>query len=152
MRNSINRAKAMKYGAGIAVNAARWAFFLLIAFVVLYPLFTQIVSVFMSADDIYNMSVRYIPRNFTFKNLINAWDRMGLEKVYPTTIQYTVTVVLLEVASCTMVGYSLARFKFALNKPLTVLCVIGLALPPDLLQIPLYNLFRNFNCIIFNFI
>ena len=145
MRNSINRAKAVKYGAGIAVNAARWAFFLLIAFVVLYPLFTQIVSVFMSADDIYNMSVRYIPRNFTFKNLINAWDRIGLEKVYPTTIQYTVTVVLLEVASCTMVGYSLARFKFALNKPLTVLCIIGLALPPDLLQIPLYNLFRNFN-------
>ena len=145
MRNSINRAKAVKYGAGIAVNAARWACFLLIAFVVLYPLFTQIVSVFMSADDIYNMSVRYIPRNFTFKNLINAWDRIGLEKVYPTTIQYTVTVVLLEVASCTMVGYSLARFKFALNKPLTVLCIIGLALPPDLLQIPLYNLFRNFN-------
>ena len=55
MRNSINRAKAVKYGAGIAVNAARWAFFLLIAFVVLYPLFTQILSVFISADDIYNM-------------------------------------------------------------------------------------------------
>lgn len=145
MYNSINKAKLMKYGTIAIVNLARWIFFILIAFVVLYPLFTQIVSVFMTNEDIHNMSVRYIPRNFTFDNLINAWDRIGLEKVYPTTIQYTLTVVLLQVASCTMVGYSLARFKFALNKPLTVLCIIGLALPPDMLQIPLYNLFRNFN-------
>ncbi len=145
MKNSINKAKVLKYGLNIFVNMIRWAFFILIAFVVLYPLFTQIVSVFMTTDDIYNMSVRYIPRNFTLDNFISAWDRIDLSKVYPTTIQYTITVVLLQVASCTMVGYGLARFKFALNKPLTVLCIIGLVLPPDLLQIPLFNLFRNFN-------
>lgn len=145
MYNSINKAKFIKYGTSTFINIIRWAFFILIGFVVLYPLFMQIVSVFMTKEDIYNMSVRYIPQNFTFDNLKSAWERLELEKVYPETIQYTLTVVLLEVASCTMVGYALARFKFALNKPLTVLCIVGLALPPDLLQIPLFNLFRNFN-------
>ncbi len=88
MRNSVNKAKIAKYGTGIAVNAARWAFFILIAFVVLYPLFTQIVSVFMSADDIYNMSVRYIPRNFTLKNLADAWDYM-LKELIKGNIAFT---------------------------------------------------------------
>lgn len=145
MQKSINSEKKRKYMTYAFINIVRWAFFILITFVVLYPLFTQIVSVFMSTEDIHNMSVHYIPRNFTFKNLVQTWDRLDLSKAYPLTLQYTIVVALLQVASCTMVGYALARFDFALNKPLTILCVIGLALPPDLLQIPLFNVFRNFD-------
>ena len=145
MQNSINGAKLQKQALNISVNILRWAFFGLIAFVVIYPLFVQTATVFMIKEDIYNMAVRYIPRNFTLKNFANAWDSLELEETYPKTILYTLAVTLLNVTSCTLVGYSLARFKFALNKPLTVLCVIGLVLPPDLLQIPLFNFFRNFN-------
>ncbi len=145
MQKSMSRAKLQKQSLSIGINIVRWAFFGLIAFVVIYPLFIQIATVFMTKEDIYNMSVRYVPRNFTIKNFVDAWESLELETTYPQTILYTLAVTLLNVASCTLVGYSLARFKFALNKPLTVLCVLGLVLPPDLLQIPLFNFFRNFN-------
>ena len=145
MQNPINRARLQKQALSIGINIIRWAFFGLIAFVVIYPLFIQIATVFMTKEDIYNMAVRYIPRNFSLKNFQDAWASLDLEITYPATIIYTLTVTLLNVASCTLVGYALARFKFALNKPLTLLCVLGLVLPPDLLQIPLFNFFRNFN-------
>ena len=58
MQNSINGAKLQKQALNISVNILRWAFFGLIAFVVIYPLFVQTATVFMTKEDIYNMAVR----------------------------------------------------------------------------------------------
>ncbi len=133
-----------KHTVGILINAARAILFILLAFVVIYPFFTQITSMFMTSEDVYDLSVSYIPKHFTLDNIKKAAELLDIGNSYLYSFQFVFTVAFLQTVSCTMAGYGLARFKFFLNKPLLILAVVGLVLPPVILQIPLYTFFRNF--------
>lgn len=128
----------------VVISVARAALFLLLAFVIIYPFFTQIVSMFMQAEDVYDPTVTYIPKHFTLNNIKKAASLLDLGSSLPLTILFTFGIAFLQTASSTLAGYGLARFKFKLNKPLFLTAVVGLVLPPVILQIPLYSLFRNF--------
>ncbi|MDD4690487.1 MAG: ABC transporter permease subunit [Eubacteriales bacterium] len=133
-----------KHGINLLISIARDVLFLLLAFVVLYPLFTKISAAFMSVEDIHDLSVRYIPKHITLDHVIDAWNNLKLSTSYLLTVQFVTLIALLQMISATWVGYGLARFKFKLKKPLLLSVILGLVLPPDLLLIPLYTLFRNF--------
>ena len=133
-----------KHTVGILIGVARAILFILLAFVVIYPFFTQITSMFMTSEDVYDLSVSYIPKHFTLDNIKKAAELLDIGNSYLYSFQFVFTVAFLQTASCTMAGYGLARFKFSLNKPLLILAVVGLVLPPVILQIPLYTFFRNF--------
>ena len=98
----------------------------------------------MTSEDVYDLSVSYIPKHFTLDNIKKAAELLDIGNSYLYSFQFVFTVAFLQTVSCTMAGYGLARFKFFLNKPLLILAVVGLVLPPVILQIPLYTFFRNF--------
>lgn len=129
----------------IGISVLRFALFTTLAFVIIYPILTRVCASFMSVSDVFDMSVQYVPKNFTFSNYADIWSELDLGKSYLWTIQYTLTVALLQTASATVVGYGLARFKFPLNKPLFMLALVSLAIPPTLLLIPLYKIFSAFD-------
>lgn len=60
---------AKKHGLRILISIARAVLFILLAFVVIYPFFTKITSMFMTSEDVYDLSVSYIPKHFTFDNV-----------------------------------------------------------------------------------
>ena len=126
------------------ISVARAGLFILLAFVIIYPFFTQITSMFMMTEDVYDSTVRYIHKHFTTENLTKAAQLLQIKSSLILTVLFTFAVAVLQTFSCTLVGYGLARFKFKLNKPLLMLAIIGLVIPPVILQIPLYTLFRNF--------
>ena len=135
---------AKKHGLRILISIARAVLFILLAFVVIYPFFTKITSMFMTSEDVYDLSVSYIPKHFTFDNVKKAAELLDIGKSFFLSLEFVAVVALLEMVSCTLVGYGLARFKFKLATPLLIIAVVGLVLPPIILQIPLYTLFRNF--------
>lgn len=142
---NINADTLRKGGLRFAVALLRLFLFGTLAFVVIYPILTQLSASFMSVSDVFNSSVQYIPKDFTLNNYIILWDKLELSKALPLTLQYTLLIALLQTASATLVGYGLARFKFKLNKPLFVMALVSLALPPTLFLIPLYKMFANFD-------
>lgn len=129
----------------IGISFLRLALFTTLAFVVIYPILTRICASFMSVSDVFDMSVQYVPKNFTFANYSDMWKELNLDTSYLWTIQYALTVAVLQMASATVVGYGLARFKFPLNKPLFMVALTSLAIPPTLMLIPLYKIFSSFN-------
>lgn len=128
-----------------SVGLLRVFLFATLTFVVIYPVLTQISASFMSVSDVFNSSVQYIPKSFTLNNYISLWSELDLGRAFLLTIQYTLLIALLQTASATIIGYGLARFNFALNKPLFIMALISLALPPTLFLIPLYKIFANFD-------
>lgn len=131
-----------KIGSGM-IALFRFILFLLLAFVIIYPVFTKLMTAFMTAEDIHDLSVNYVPKHFTLSNFSGAWSRMTLSYVYPLSILYCGLISLLQMGISTMVGYGLARFKFPLQKPLLLMAVLGLLIPPDLTLIGLYGIFSN---------
>lgn len=144
----LNPGAVRKHTIKTAVSLVRLFLFVTLAFVVLYPILTQISSSFMSVSDVYNSTVQYLPKNFTFNNYMLIWQKLDLTNSAITTLIYTFFVAFLQMASATLIGYGLARFKFKLNKPLFIMALVSLAIPPTLFLIPLYKIFANFD--IFN--
>lgn len=136
---------AKKHALRFGIAFLRLALFTTLAFVVIYPVLTRVCASFMSVSDVFDMSVQYVPKKFTLSNYSDMWEQLGLAKSYVWTIQYTLTVALLQTASATAVGYGLARFKFPFNKPLFMMALVSLAIPPTLMLIPLYKIFSAFD-------
>ena len=140
---TLDKAKIKKYTLKYAISLVRWLFILGICFIILYPIFTQIMSSFMVADDLYDATVKYIPKHFTFDNYTSAWKSLGGFTTFFNTFLLSAGVAFLQVISATLVGYGLARFKFPGRGLIFGLVIFTLVLPPDLLFTPRYIMFAN---------
>jgi len=116
-----------------------------ICFVTVYPLLIKLHMSIMTEGDLYDSTVRFIPRNFTMENFKVAWELM----VYPTasfnSLKVSLMVSILQVASCTIIGYGFARFNFAGKNLLFAMCIITLVVPPQTIMLPMYLHFRFFD-------
>lgn len=116
-----------------------------LCFVVLYPLYTKLVDSVMTVADIYDSSVTYIPRHFTWENFAEAAKILG----YPSSLWQTVFLVTvvsaIQTFSCTIVAYGFARYSFRLNKLLFLAVILMMMIPPDMLLAPYFLQFRYFD-------
>ena len=142
---NLTPATIQKHSMRLGIGILRLFLFVTLAFIVIYPVLTQISASFMSVRDVYNSSVQYIPKDFSFDNYITLWKELELDGAMLLTLQYTLLNAILQTAAATLVGYGLARFKFGLNKFLFAMALISLAIPPTLRLIPLYKTFASFD-------
>ena len=116
-----------------------------LVFMILYPLIVKFSTSIKSVADQANPSVMFIPEHPTLRNYKVVYDVVE----YPKTLMYTILFTgfnsLLQIASCSMVAYGLARFKFKLNKPVFALTILTLIIPPQALLLPTYLRFKYFN-------
>ena len=129
---NLTPATIQKHSMRLGIGILRLFLFVTLAFIVIYPVLTQISASFMSVRDVYNSSVQYIPKDFSFDNYITLWKELELDGAMLLTLQYTLLNAILQTTAATLVGYGLARFKFGLNKFLFAMALISLAIPPTL--------------------
>ncbi|MEJ6951463.1 carbohydrate ABC transporter permease [Natronospora cellulosivora (SeqCode)] len=113
--------------------------------IILYPLFTKVAVSFMTVEDIFDLSVRWIPRNFTLDNYRIALEWMNYSTVFLRTLTLVLIVSVLQLASSTFVGYGFARHEFKGRGILFALVILTLVVPPQMIMIPLFLNFRFFN-------
>lgn len=138
------RRRFIKTVTGV-LGIPRMALLIGLGFVIVYPLLVKISSSFMTVDDIYDRTVQWVPRNPSLNNLEIAFTHMEYPQALLTSVAVVCLLSLLQVASCTMVGYSLGRFRYPGSRLLFALVLLMLVVPPQLVLIPLYLNFRFFN-------
>lgn len=116
-----------------------------ISYVILLPLMSKLVSTFMQEADAYDPTVRWIPKRFTLNNLRIAWEYMEYPKAFGMSLLIALSVTVLQLVSCTMIGYGLARFNFRGRHIWFGIVVFMLVVPPQLIHTPLYLNFRFFD-------
>ncbi len=119
----------------------RLAFVVCICFIILKPLLAKIAMSFMQPTDLYDRTVKLIPKNFTFANYVDAVQIMDYLSVLGSTVFLCTLVALLQTVACTLIGYGFARFPFK-GKGLLFLCVIVMMVIPT--QIVVTPQFLNF--------
>ena len=115
-----------------------------LSFMILYPVFVKFSASIKSMSDMMDATVVFIPKHPTLQNY-----RIVLDSVkYPVTLLKTVLFCLLQsflqLASCALVAYGIARFKFRGNKLLFGMAVLTLIIPPQIILLPLYIRFHFF--------
>lgn len=123
----------------------RWLMIIGICYVILYPLFTKISVAFMSKSDMYDMTVKWVPRSVTLANFSEVLELIDYWKYFFTTLGVSALATVIQVASCTLAGYGFARFRFKGNKIIFFFVIMTLVVPQQTYMVTTYMQYRYFD-------
>lgn len=132
------------------IGGAAWPIFRFLivfglSFVILYPILYMISCSLRAQQEMNDPSVMWIPKTVRFENFKEVWNAINYPKILWNTIQLNVVSSVLQVASCAITGYGFARFTFKGKKFLFALVLLQIIVPPQILIMPQYSLFKNFD-------
>lgn len=116
-----------------------------ICYVILYPVFVKLSISFMDESNLYDATVKYIPKTFTLDNYKKVLKGLEYGKSFLLTAAMSGGVAFLQLIVCMLTAYGFARFRFP-GKNILFGCVIfTLIVPPQILMLPMYMNFRFFD-------
>lgn len=116
-----------------------------VGYVILSPVIGMLVNSFSSDADALDPMVFVLPKNPTLERYALSALRMNYLPTIARDLIYTLTLTLLQLLICSMVGYGFARFDFPLKKLLFGCVVVMIIIPSHTIMLPLYLSFREFN-------
>lgn len=116
-----------------------------VGYVILSPVIGMLVNSFSSNKDAHNPMVFVIPEFPTLERYKLAMLRMNYWPTMGRDLLYTLTITLVQLLVCSMVGYGFARFDFPLKKFLFGCVVVMIVIPAHTIMLPLYMTFKSFD-------
>ena len=83
-----------------------------IAYVVLFPFISMIMSSFMSPSDFIDSSVILIPKAFTLDTYKAVLTELGYWKAFGNTFLLSFLCAFTQMFICSLIGYGFAKFRF----------------------------------------
>lgn len=116
-----------------------------ICFVILYPIYLKFSVSLMEEKDLYDATVKYVPRHFTLDNYKKVLQGLEYGKSFFCTLALSGGVALLQMLACMFTAYSFARFRFPGKKLLFACVIVTLIVPPQIVMLPMFMHFRFFD-------
>lgn len=116
-----------------------------VSYVILSPIIGMIVNSISSDKDAYNPMVYILPQYPTLERYALALERLEYLPTIGKNLLYVITLMLLQIFICSMVGYGFARFNFPLKKLLFGCVVVMIVIPSHTIMLPLYMTFKEFD-------
>ena len=141
MNRNVYRTKAnvMK----IASSLARYLFLIAIGYVLLYPFLFMVSKSVQAPTDVYNPMVQWIPRNFSLSGFKVAIEVLDIPSSMFASLYYEIVSALLEIVSCAVAAYGLARFKFKGRNLLMGAVILNIFVPVNMIIIPIFVNFSH---------
>ena len=129
----------------ICGKLARAVLLIGMCFMIIEPILNKISISFMSEDDLYNPLIISIPEHFTSANYILASQFMDYFKTLGNSFIISLTIAILQIMVCTLVGYGFARFEFPLKKIWWACVMLVVVIPPQTISTSLHLSFKYFD-------
>ncbi|HOB37119.1 MAG: carbohydrate ABC transporter permease [Clostridiales bacterium] len=114
-----------------------------ICFTILYPLLLKFAICFKSPEDLLDSSMAFLSRNPSFDTFKTAYQMMNYTESFLNTTLLCALSGLFHVISCTLVGYSLGRYKYKFKAIVFGFVIMTMIVPPQVISIPMYLSFGN---------
>lgn len=131
--------------AEVTKTVLRAVFLLGMGYVMLYPILFMVSGAFKAGEDVYDPTVIWIPKNFSFQAFELAVDTLKFWESLKQTLIILLPSVCLQMISTLLAGYGFARFKFKERGLLFGCLVFTIIVPVQNLIVPLYANFQNFD-------
>ncbi len=129
----------------IAGKAVSYAFLIILAYIMVYPLLWVVGASFKSNAEIFG-NISLIPKEPVFGAFKAGWvgtGQYGFSTFMLNTFMLVVPTVFFTVFSATLIGYGFARFEFPFKRALFAIMLSTLMLPATVIIIPRYIFFRH---------
>jgi multiple sugar transport system permease protein len=117
----------------------------LLVLVLFVPILWIILTSFKIAADTYNLSFTFTPTLGNYRLLFQEPYNFG-KQIY-NSVKVVVVSLLIAIPLSTFAAYALSRFKIVGKQPILFLILSTQFLPPVLLVLPFFLLFKNLNLI-----
>ena len=112
---------------------------------VLFPIIKMISSAFTPPQELYTEDSGFLPSRATFENFKNFQSYFPFLEYSVNTAKIAVISTLLQLFSCSLVGYGLGRYKFKGNAIVYACVLFTIILPLQTAIIPLFYEYRWFD-------
>ena len=116
-----------------------------ISYIILYPLFIKLAVALMPEADMYDMTVKWIPRRPTLASFREVLWLIDYPSYLLTTLGVSALAAFVQVAACTLAAYGLARFNFRGRSFIFLMVILTLVLPQQTYMTTTYMQYRYFN-------
>lgn len=127
----------------IAIHAARYIFLIAMSYVLFYPIIFMIASALKSPLDYFDPSVEWIPKNWTLQNFKIAIEIIEFWDALKSTLINQIVAALIQVFSCMVAAYGLAKFNFKGKKILQGAMILTILVPSAMTILPSYVGFKH---------
>jgi len=99
-----------------------------------------VVSALKPADEVLAAPMRWWPSHVTWSNFAKPFERVPFGRYYLNSVVVGVAVTLLNVATCTLAGYSFSKFAYRGRSLLFLIVLATMMIPLEVIYVPLYAL------------
>ena len=131
--------------ASLLYSLFRYALLICVSYVVLFPVIKMISTAFAMPEDVFSGASGTLPDNPTFQNFSRFKLFFPYKKLFSTTVQISVFSTILQLISCSLVGYGLGRYKFKGSGLVYAAVLFTVILPVQITLIPAYYGYRWFD-------
>ena len=132
--------RAPKFSAGL------WATYLVLAFVavvMVLPFFWMLSTSLKQDNEIFGETIRWIPSVLDWENYRYIFVTLKMEVLFRNTLFVSILAVIAQTILCSMAGYAFARLDFKGKNVLFIATILTMAVPFEVLVLPLFILVRN---------
>ena len=97
--------------AKVLINIVRYAFFISLSYILLYPFFYILANALMSFSDSYDVTVTWVPKTLYFGNLVDAFKVFDVKSTAMRSFVYEIIGGLIQFCSTAVAAYGMARFN-----------------------------------------
>lgn len=123
----------------------RALFIIGLCYLFLFPIFYMFFVTFQDPQSVNDPTVIWIPKSFSLESIKSVVEYIDYKDSLILTLTISVFSTLGSLVSCSMVGYSIARFKYFENKLLYFLVLVTIIVPPPALLSASYINFSYFD-------
>lgn len=137
------RYKAVLRSSVVLAGLMRYLVLITIGYIILYPLLYMLSSAFRSRDSFFDPTTIWITADMTFENFQDAFKIMKFGSALVNTFVFEIVSAAIQIISCSLVAYGLARFDFKEKKILTMFMFILILVPSQMMMIPIVTTYTK---------
>lgn len=140
-KNKIKVKHDFKWWRNLIAKIVIYFVLICVGFVYLEPIFEIIAKTFMSAEDIIDPSVNWLPRSLSLNNLKVASNVLKIGPTLRNTILWSGVMALAQTLVSALTGFALSRYDFKFKKFWFVMIVLAFIIPTPVTMVPRLMMF-----------
>ncbi len=126
-------------------KVVRFLFFFAMTYIVFNPIIYMLSLGIRASEDIYDMSVVWVPKHFTLDSIKVVFNELNFGDAMFRSAYIAVICTFLTVFIGAFTAYGFSRFNFKGKKLLFGIVILTILIPPQLVLMPNYVLFSSFD-------
>ena len=109
----------------------------------MYPMIWTVLTSFKSNAEIRINRTKFLPEEWTIEGYISAFEKAPIGQWLLNSLFITFCVTAAVILTSTLMGYVFAKYEFKAKKPLFILLLATMMVPPQVTMIPRYLMIQK---------